>query len=262
MSEFLFILLVFALFFTLMLVIYNSRVKLKNYTVKTDKRIDGLKIALVSDFHNNKSLLKKAAARVCECDPDIVVISGDLVDRRRPDFKTARAMLEKLSAIAPVFYVTGNHEGTLGVDKVVDALDCGDILLNEEYKIYRDYSLLGLSDRPEGIERQRRDLVEVFSRLENFKIAVVHRPDEFEGGLCLADSDVDLVLCGHYHGGVVRIPFFGALMTQDDGFFPKYSKGKYQKNGVTMIVSGGAGNTVFPLRINNFPEIVCITVEN
>lgn len=262
MSEFVFTILVFVLFLTVLLLIYNNISVVKKYSIKTGKIDRGFKIVLVSDFHNNKRLFDGIVRKIKKCEPDIIVVAGDLVDRRKPDFNTAGDFLNDLRSIAKVYYISGNHEAVIGLERIADQLDCSDIVLDEKYKIFDDFSILGLSDRIIDVNEKRRDLLSVFERLDNFKIAVVHRPVEFDRGLSLSNYDIDLVLCGHDHGGLIRIPFFGALYAPDEGFFPKYSKGKYTENGSTMIVSGGSGNTFLPLRLNNFPEIVSISVEN
>ena len=262
MSEFLFTVLVFAVFLAVLFVIYNNISVVKNYKVKTDKPCPTLKIVLVSDFHNNKRLSDGLIRKIRDCAPDIIVVAGDLVDRRKPDFKTAAHFLNSLRSVANVYYVTGNHEAVLDRERVTEELDCADILLDEQYKIFDGYSILGLSDSIIKADEKRRDLITVFERLDNYKIAIVHRPTEFSSGLSLRDHDIDLVLCGHTHGGLIRIPFFGAVVAPDEGLFPKYSKGRYIENGTAMIVSGGAGNTFLPLRLNNFPQIVCISIEN
>lgn len=259
MSEFLFTVLVFAVFITAMFLLYNNVCIVKKYKVETDKLCGSLKIVLVSDFHNSRRLYRSVMRKIKSCEPDVIIISGDLVDRRKPDFDTARKFLGALRSFADLYYVTGNHEAALGLDGVIKELDCADILLDEKYKIFESFSVLGLSDRAAGDAEKRSDLLSVFEKLDNFKIAIVHRPTEFDRNLKISDYDIDLVLCGHNHGGLIRIPFFGALVSPDEGFFPKYSKGIYRENGRTMVVSGGAGNTFLPLRLNNFPEIVCIS---
>lgn len=262
MSEFLFTILVFLAFITFLLLLYNNVSVVKKYKLKTEKPCGGLKIVLISDFHNNKRLLGSIVKKIRACTPDIIIIAGDLVDRRRPDYKTAALFLSELRGISYVYYVTGNHEAVLGREHVIEKLNCSDIVLDERYKIYDKFSVLGISDRIIDKTQQRRDLLALFERLDNFKIAVVHRPTEFDREQTISGYDIDLVLCGHVHGGLIRIPFFGALLAPDEGFFPKYSKGLYKENGSVMIVSGGAGNTFLPLRLNNFPEIVSISIEN
>lgn len=262
MSEFIFTLSVFVIFISVMLVVYNNHAVVKQYKITTDKIEGDLTIVVIADLHNKKynSSNTYIIDKVKSCNPDIIIIAGDLVDSLRSDFAIAKQTLDELKKISDVYYVSGNHENYLGVDKVIDALDCKDVFLDDEYKIFKQYSILGISDSDNYLDNKRENALRVFEQLDNFKIAVCHRPYEFENGLKLCKYDVDLVISAHEHGGVVRIPFFGAIATHD-GLFPKYSKGIYNENGRTMVISGGLGNTVLPLRINNFPEIVKIEIK-
>ncbi len=263
MSEFVFIPLCFLTFLAIVLAIYNNIVIVKKYKLTSDKIGTPLKIVLLCDFHSKrypkraKNLIKKIARQ----NPDFIVVAGDVVDRRRPDFDISRDFLQDVCKIADTYYVTGNHERSLGREDSIEKLNAKAILFDDDYKIFEHYSLLGLSDSVGLSNSAQADLVSIFERLENYKIAIVHRPIQFYDYLTLSNSDIDLVLCGHTHGGCVRIPFFGAFLSPDEGFFPKYTKGVYQKNGTTMVVSGGLGNTFLPLRINNFPEIVVVEIK-
>ncbi len=258
MSEFVFIPLFSVGFFALILFIYNNNVVVKKYKLSSAKIKSPLKIILLSDFHNKrgKRYMQKVIAKIRAQNPDIIVIAGDTVDRRKPDFKIAREFVLEVSQIAKTYLVTGNHERLLGKRECIEQLECEKLLFDDQYEIYDDYSVLGLSDAS-----SQSDMLSLFSRLENYKIVFVHRPLEFYSNLTIADYDIDLVLCGHTHGGLIRIPFFGAVITPDEGFFPQYSKGIYHKNGSVMVVSGGLGNTFLPLRINNFPQIVAVEIK-
>ncbi len=264
MPEFIFIPLCLVGFVVLLFIIYNNNAIIKRYKISSKKIKTPLRIVLLSDFHNKRyskggqKLVKKIAAQK----PDMIFITGDTVDRRRPDFNVSREFVKNVSKICETYLITGNHERALGRESCIEQLDCKDILLDDDYRIFEEYSVLGLSDTV-GLSDStwQSDALCVFERLENYKIVAVHRPSQFENYLGISERDVDLVLCGHIHGGVMRIPFFGAVFSPDEGFFPKYSKGVYVKNGTTLVISGGLGNTAFPLRINNFPEIVVIDIE-
>ena len=218
---------------------------------------------LISDFHNRRYIggAQKILQEIKNESPDFIVAAGDLVDRRKPNFDISREFLDGLCKIADTYYVTGNHERALGREDAVKKLDCKSTLLDGEYKIFDEFSIVGIPDTLGDSDNKYADLLSIFERLENYKIAVVHRPVQFDSYLDISKYDVDLLLCGHTHGGVVRIPFFGAFLSPDEGFFPKYSEGVYRKNGTTMVVSVGMGNTFLPLRINNFPEIVVLEIN-
>ena len=101
------------------------------------------------------------------------------------------------------------------------------------------------------------NLKEVCS-FDGYNILLSHRPEYFEN---YVDSEIDLVLSGHAHGGQVRLPFAGGIVAPDQGFFPDYDSGLYSKDKTYMSVSRGIGNSVIPIRVNNRPEIVVITLE-
>lgn len=263
MSELVFVPIFAACVIAVLLVIYNSITVVKKYKLNTDKLSKDLRIVLLSDFHNKRCLKggRYLFKRISALKPDVIFVAGDTVDRRRPDYERAGVFLTAVSEIAPTYVVSGNHEGELGAAAVFERLECQRLVVDDQYKIFSDYSVLGLGDTQDmdRIEKQR-DIIGIFERLDNFKIVLVHRPSPFYKSLMLKDNEVDLVLCGHTHGGAVRMPFFGAVYSPDDGFFPKYTKGIYKENGKALVVSGGLGNTLFPARINNFPEIVVVDV--
>lgn len=264
MNESIFYMTALVLFFSVLLAVYNSNAVVKKYRIKSEKVTKKLRIAVISDFHNKKYnhnnvyLIEKIRALA----PDVIIISGDFTDRRHPDYDVARRFLTELRLIADTYYVTGNHEAVLGIDNVVNELSSQDIMLDEKFVIFKDFSLLGLSDRIREMDVERQNKLRLFEKLSNYKIVVTHRPTEFDDYLNISKYDVDLVIAGHTHGGLIRIPFFGALACPNEGLFPKYSKGMYKKGSTAMVVSGGLGNTGLPLRINNFPEIVVIDIEN
>jgi len=263
MSEFVFIPLCFAVFFAVLLAVYNNITVVKRYKLSSKKLSGPLKIVLLSDFHNrrNKKSVQKTLDKIAAQNPDFIVLAGDLVDRRRPNLDIGRDFVASLCKIADTYYVTGNHERALGREDTLRAIDCDGALLDGEYKIFEEFSIVGIPDTLGDNDSRYADLLSIFERLQSYKIAVVHRPIQFDSCLDISKYDIDLVLCGHTHGGVVRIPFFGAFLSPDEGFFPKYSKGVYHKNDTTMVVSGGLGNTFLPLRINNFPEIVVLEIN-
>lgn len=265
MSELVFVPIFVIAVIILVLIVYNSIVVIRKFKIETDKPVGRLRILLLSDVHNRA--FAKGGARIAdkikEQSPDIIVVAGDTVDRRRPNFERARRFLRVLGEIADTYVVTGNHERALGIEKTVERTEPGNKLIDDDYRIYSGFSILGLSDTVGvGDMSHQRDLVSIFEKLDNFKIVAVHRPTQFSDHLLLKDFDIDLVLSGHTHGGAIRIPFFGAVFSPDEGLFPRYSKGLYKENGSCLVVSAGLGNTVLPIRINNFPEIVVIDVEN
>lgn len=221
---------------------------------------NGYKIAQISDFHNatygqdNSTLL----ALLKEEQPDIIVITGDFVDSDHTDIDVAVSLARKAVKIAPCYYVTGNHEGWMGNDYTLleaQLTNCGVIFLhNRQVTLQKGNDSIGLIgiDDPDFAKSQLVDNV-----VNGYKILLTHRPENFN---TYADYGINLVLCGHAHGGQVRIPFIGGLVAPDQGFFPTYDAGLFTRDNTVMVVSRGIGNSILPLRINNRPELVVLTL--
>lgn len=235
----------------------------------------GMKIAHVSDLHNaqfgndNEKLIKILK----DSSPDIIVITGDLIDSQNTDIDTAVRFAEQAVDIAPVYYVTGNHESWLGgFDRIEHQLEKTGVtvLRDESLLIEKDgeyVSIVGVDD-PDFVkvpgQNSESDKALVDGQLkklcngEYFTILLSHRPELFE---VYVRNGVDLVLSGHAHGGQFRLPIIGGVAAPDQGLFPKYDSGLYTSGSTNMIVSRGLGNSRIPLRINNRPEVIIITLE-
>ena len=225
------------------------------------RSFDSLKIAQISDLHNTRfgSNNQKLVAMLEEAQPDLIAITGDLIDSRRTDPDVAIAFAQKAVKIAPVYYIPGNHEARLPEDytKLKAALtDLGVVVLeNESVTLEKDgqeITFSGLMDPDFGIPWPEIDA-------DSYQVVLSHRPELFDQYVSLG---FDLVLTGHAHGGQFRLPFIGGLFAPHQGFFPKYDSGIHAKENTTMVVSRGLGNSLFPLRFNNRPEVVVITLES
>ena len=242
-----------------------SRYEYQNNKISGD--LDGYKIAQISDLHNksfgenNKvliDLLKKER-------PDIIVITGDLVDSRRTDIYVAINFVSQAITIAPVYYVSGNHEERLKdeeLESFYNGLEnIGVVILNNKSIILKTtdhtpFYLLGVNNK----NLKDDTLKKITSKLDSDKLMILlaHRPQFLDR---YADAGVDLVFSGHAHGGQIRLPFVGGLLAPDQGFFPKYTAGSYEVSDTTMIVSRGLGNSLFPIRIFNRPDLVIVTLK-
>ncbi len=243
----------------------NITIKTTYFSISNDNiptSFDGYKIAQISDLHNaefgddNEKLFEILEKE----QPDIIAITGDLIDSNHTDIDVAIDFVEKAVEIAPCYFVTGNHEYWLGdaYEEVEKQLrECGvNVLRNEQIKLERNgecIQLIGVDDPNFTITSMTETLSE-FS-IDNYSILLSHRPEIFDS---YAESKVDLVLSGHAHGGQFRLPLIGGLIAPNYGFFPKYDSGKYSKDNTTMIVSCGIGNSVVPVRFNNRPEVVIV----
>lgn len=256
----------------------NNSIVISNYTHRSRKipsAFHGYKVLHISDLHNKMFgknqdyLIKKIKAS----SPDIIVITGDLIDRRRFDLDTAMCFINKAVDIAPIYYVSGNHEAWSGkYDQIKQSLkDAGVLILDdtslELLKGENSIQLLGLSDPDfltsnylDGTNTKKLELqLKQWSNDINYKILLSHRPELFS---LYIENNIDLIFSGHAHGGQIRLPFLGGLIAPDQGFFPKYTSGPYKNGNTTMFVSRGLGNSIFPFRVFNRPEIVVVTLKS
>lgn len=225
---------------------------------------DGFVIAQISDLHNaqfgenNRDLLRLLS----DTKPDLIVITGDLVDSRHTDEDSAVAFAKEVSSVAPCYYVTGNHEAWLSHYSTLETrlTEAGiTVLRNSALSLDRDGQsivLAGVDDPAFFGEVRFLQKLEDLSP-ENFCILLSHRPEYFD---YYCQAGFDLVLSGHAHGGQFRIPFLGGLVAPGQGFFPEYDGGIYTSGTTTMAVSRGLGNSILPIRLNNPPEILLITL--
>lgn len=252
----------------------NNSIVISKYSYTNEKipsSFKNLKILQISDFHNaqfgkNQSLVVK---KIKQCEPDIIVITGDLIDRRRYDLEKSMDLVKQIVNIAPVYYVSGNHEAWSGhYDEIKKAL------LNENVKVLDNdtveiekgkdsITLIGVKD-PDFLTSNYIDgtdyselekYLDYVSKDNDFEILLSHRPELM---WLYNKYKVDLVFTGHVHGGQIRLPFVGGIIGPDQGFFPKYDAGEFVEGGTTMILSRGLGNSVFPFRIFNRPELVLV----
>jgi len=255
----------------------NTALKINEYEIMSNKipeAFTGFRIAQVSDLHNaefgegNEKLIELLS----QTDPDIIVITGDLIDSRHTDIEIALEFARQAIKLAPVYYVSGNHEARVREyeDLKMGLAEAGVIVLEDQkVQIMREgesISILGIDDPSFQEDYLFGDAASVtssaLSELQNesdgYTVLLAHRPELFE---TYVDSGVDLVFSGHAHGGQIRLPFIGGLVAPNQGLFPKYDAGLFSEGSTTMIVSRGVGNSIIPIRINNRPEIVTVTLQ-
>lgn len=255
----------------------NTALVTTELSVKSEKlpaAFDGFRLVQVSDLHNasfgegNSELLE----RVEQAQPDCIALTGDLVDSRHTDVDAALSFASEAAKIAPTYYVTGNHEARLEEwEQLLTGLEEAGvtILQNESILLEREGQsivLAGVEDPSFHDDPLLHDTEGVFERnLESlsleegrYTILLSHRPEYFA---FYEKLGFDLVLAGHAHGGQFRLPGIGGLWAPGQGLFPEYDAGLYQQGGTAMAVSRGLGNSLFPFRVNNRPEIVAITLQ-
>lgn len=238
----------------------NTHIETKWYKLIDDEvpsDFDNYTIAQVSDLHNkdwgNKLIRELEAAY-----PDIIVVTGDLIDSRNTDIPVAVEFIERAAQIAPVYFVTGNHEARSSqYEELIEAINQTVILLdNRTFTLssgVSELTLLGIEDPSFLGADPENELESLTEDVEGFKILLSHRPELFD---LYVKQDIDLVFSGHAHGGQFRLPFIGGLIAPDQGLFPKYTEGIYTEEDTNMVVSRGLGNSLFPFRINNKPELI------
>ncbi len=248
----------------------NNSLTVSNYLIKNSKipeSFRGFKIVQLSDLHN-KDFKGRLSEKVKELSPDIIVITGDLIDSRRTDIPVAEKLITELKSTAPIYYITGNHESRIEsypeLRKMLESHGVS-VLDGKTVEIERNgekITLTGIDDaRSFGsgllseceilFSQKLKELSE--SKGEGYGILLSHRPELID---IYAEHGFDLALTGHAHGGQIRLPFVGGILTPNQGFFPEYDAGEFKKGDTTMIVSRGLGNSVFPFRIGNRPDIV------
>ncbi len=248
----------------------NLSIQTTVYDVKVPQEYSGLEgytIVQISDLHNarfgrEQSRLIQA---VTEQSPDIIVVTGDLVDSSHTNVDVAMDFINQAVEIAPVYYVTGNHEGWLEgtyADLKAQLLQAGVVVLeNEAFTMEIEgevLSIVGVNDpdmQGNNIVLTKQAIQTLMSELEGYTILLSHRPELFGD---YVESGADLVFAGHYHGGQFRIPFIGGVIAPGAGLFPEYAEGTFTEENTTMVVSRGLGNSVIPVRINNRPEVVVV----
>lgn len=257
----------------------NTALTVNTITISNSRiptSFSGFKIAQVSDLHNaefgenNARLLKLLSKN----EPDIIVITGDLIDAQHTNIDIALNFVKEAIQIAPVYYVTGNHEASLSqYDRLKDGLESVGVSVLDDrvVELERDgekITLIGLSDPDFTVKgdvfgevpAMINTKLEKLTNMENsYTILLSHRPELFES---YVSSGIDLILCGHAHGGQFRLPFIGGLIAPNQGLFPKYDAGVFSDHNTHMIVSRGLGNSIIPFRFNNRPEIVLVELKS
>lgn len=261
-----------------------SEFKVTRYKVRVRKTARApekpFSIVLLSDLHNmsygesNSFLLSEIRSQ----NPEAVFVSGDmLTGQREPQMDAAMVLMKELTKKYPVYYANGNHEQRMKLHPEH---------YGENYETYseaiRSFGVHLLENTSEKIEIQRMQMTvwgyeipaEYYRRTGTRELTagqiteVLGTPQEDSYHLLLAHNPVyfpayaawgaDLTLSGHLHGGIIRLPFLGGVVSPQMRLFPKYDRGLFEENGKSMIVSAGLGSHTIRLRVNNPPELVVI----
>ena len=256
----------------------NIAIEVNEYEIVSDRipeAFAGFRIAQVSDLHNKDfgEGYGQLLTLLSEINPDIIVVTGDLIDSRQTDLDVALEFAWQAGKIARVYSVSGNHEARVPEyeDLKTGLVKAGVVILeNQKVEITREgesITLMGIDDPSfqedylfgdsESVARQA--IEDLQNESDGYTILLSHRPELFD---LYVETGMDLVFSGHAHGGQFRLPFVGGLVAPNQGFFPKYDAGQFAGENTTMIVSRGVGNSIIPIRFNNRPEIVLVTLRN
>lgn len=246
----------------------NTDLTASHYVFRSPKvkgALEGFRITQISDLHNrqygrdNCRLLALAEAQL----PDLLVITGDLTDSYHTDLDKALDSAARLAKLAPCYYVNGNHEQRMSRERQEEFYrrleQAGVTVLRNEAVVLglgEGFRLLGV-DCSQGRTETLRELMRDRPAGE-LNILLSHKPHYAK---YYEQAGVDLVLAGHAHGGQWRLPGVGGLFAPGQGPLPKYTAGMYRLGNTVMCVSRGLGNSSFPLRIENKPELVTVTLR-
>lgn len=249
----------------------NVSIQTERFTVtlaSLPKEFDGLRLAVLADLHGRQFGQDSAALlqAVKKARPDLICLTGDLFDENT-ERSVLPPLLKGLTDLAPVCYVTGNHEWQVeGLRQLLASMEAaGVVVLQNEYALLRrgEAALVvaGVDDPcgPADKKTPRALVEEIHADLGDPCILMLsHRNDELP---LWAGLGVDLVLSGHCHGGVIRLPFLGGVFGTEHRLFPKYDGGLYRSAGTTLFVSRGLGLGRLPFRLNNRPQLAVLTLR-
>lgn len=255
----------------------NTHLEQNTYVISSahlPPAFSGFRIAHVSDLHNAQmgERNEKLLSMLEEMQPDMIAMTGDLIDSRKTDMGVALEFVSEAVKIAPCYYVPGNHEARIaqyGKFKEDLAAAGVTVLENAQTQISRGndtITVTGVKDPSFETDYLLGDAEAVMNAwLEGFAVAedtyrilLSHRPELFA---CYTAHAVDLALSGHAHGGQFRLPLIGGLFAPNQGLFPQYDAGVFTEDRTHMVVSRGIGNSAFPFRFANPPEVLLIELK-
>ena len=271
---------IFILFILAFFVLNNiscTTIDISNYEIKSSKipkEFNNYKIVQLSDLHNKyygengEYLVEK----VNEIKPDLIVMTGDMVSSFDKDYTNFLSLSKSLANNYPIYYILGNHEEDLSkenINKIFSKLEEYNVkILKNEFDSINigdcKINIYGLSKHlktKKGVIQNKYVLDNLLKNIneEEFNILLAHNPLLFED---YAKYGVDLTFSGHVHGGIIRLPKIGGILSPNVSFLPKYSKGKYEIGSSNLIVSAGIGIGRWPIRIFNNLDIPVVILKS
>ena len=274
------------LIFISILMCFSKKIDVTKYTISNKKipeEFNGFKILQLSDFHSEgyRDTTEGLIDKVKNINPDIIVMTGDMVSWDMENIEEVKILIKSLSEVYPIYYIDGNHEHLAEVlrqgryeafNKFMQALGVTTIK-NDYVEIYKGDKYINLYGINLPLDGATGLYVDKFQLEKNYVEKTLPEADGEEFNILLAHTPTfikqyskwgaDLVLAGHMHGGIARIPFTNiGLLSPGRTIFPKYAAGKFKVKNSTMIVNRGIGTSSFKLRIFNNPEITVITLKS
>lgn len=262
----------------LAVLIGNTHISTASYSVALQNLDSPVRIVLLSDLHG-KSFDRENSrliAKIQEQSPDAIFLDGDMIDRSADlaDVQELLRLIERFCEISPVYFAPGNHELTYmqtDANFLTQVTEAGAVVVNDSYV---DVTIAGQPLRIGGTmghafyfgrseeefsSSPEYQFLKAFEDTDVPKICLAHMPDTFIFNGAYNLWNVDLVLSGHTHGGLIRLPFIGGMYAPMQGWFPEYDRGYFRLGEhMQMVISAGlSGHGMIP-RINNPPEIVVI----
>lgn len=253
----------------------KEQLSVEKTVITSDKIWKDCTIVFLSDLHSHCFGQKnyKLLAAIDQINPDVILVGGDMmVAKGKVDTSVSLMLMKRLASRYPVFYGNGNHEMRMdqerhiygdGWDRFRDKLkDLGVIVLSDRTEVYRrDIAVSGIDmdsdcySKFSPVKMTRKELEEKVGTADakRFQILLCHSPLYFQA---CETWGADLTLSGHFHGGTIRLPLVGGIMTPQFQFFNPYCAGTFTKDNRHMIVSRGLGTHSVNIRINNKPQIV------
>ena len=240
------------------------------------EKFDNFKIIHLSDFHSNYDIKDKIIQQINKEEPNIVVMTGDMINKydKKSDFNIFLDLAQNIASRYKTYFICGNHENRLDKEdlnyiylKLKKYNIC--ILNNDNKKIYIDnqyINIYGINlsnefyiiNNAKKIDMLNNKIEESLTNLneDQYNIILIHNPLFFNE---YVKYNANIIFSGHVHGGMIRLPLVGALLSPERKFFPKYNSGIYEIKNKFMIVSRGLGHSRPGIRLKNKPELVSIT---
>ena len=261
---------------------YND-LQVNEFTFISENVTEAIDLLVIADLHDHEfsSGNTRLVQKIQEQNPDVILLAGDFLNGTSADSHVPVQLIDKLSQDFPVYFSLGNHEidyMNAGHPELIEELeDAGAVVLEKEYEDIElndtPVRIGGMYDYAFGTGRiyneaalapsDVKEYLKDFQETDSLKIMMAHRPDSFIFGDASKVWDIDLVVSGHLHGGQVVLPFIGGLYGGDQGFFPKYVHGMYEKDRINIFITSGLGSHIQLLpRFNNPPEIAVVHLKS